>query len=72
MIRERFPIGSRVIITGYMDDPRPIMPGTKGTVRVVDDMGTVHCNFDNGRRLGLLPGIDSFARLDDEGVINNA
>lgn len=72
MIRERFPIGSRVIITGYMDDPRPILPGTKGTVRIVDDMGTVHCNFDNGRRLGLLPGIDSFARLNDEGVINNA
>jgi hypothetical protein len=71
MIRERFPIGSRVLITGYMDDPRPIMPGTKGTVRIVDDMGTVHCNFDNGRRLGLLPGIDSFTRLD-EGVVNNA
>jgi len=42
------------------DDPRPIEPGTKGTVRIVDDMGTVHCDFDNGRRLGLVPGEDSF------------
>jgi hypothetical protein len=27
---------------------------------VVDDMGTVHCDFDNGRHLGLVPGEDSF------------
>lgn len=27
---------------------------------IVDDMGTVHCDFDNGRRLGLVPGEDSF------------
>jgi hypothetical protein len=40
-------------------------PGTKGTVRIVDDMGTVHCDFDNGRRLGLIPGEDSF-RIDRE------
>ena len=42
------------------DDPRPIAPGTKGTVKIVDDMGTVHCIFENGRRLGLLPGKDCF------------
>jgi hypothetical protein len=24
----------------------------------VDDIGTVHCNFENGRRLGLVPGED--------------
>ena len=47
------------------DDPRPVENGTRGTVRVVDDMGTVHCDFDNGRRLGLIPGEDSFRRLTD-------
>lgn len=72
MIREKFPIGARVIVTGYMDDPRPILPGTTGTVRIVDDMGTVHCNFDNGRRLGLIPGVDSFARINANGVIVDA
>jgi hypothetical protein len=45
------------------DDPHPIPPGTTGTVRIVDDMGTVHCNFDNGRRLGLIPGVDKFCIL---------
>ena len=47
------------------DDPRPVENGTRGTVRVVDDMGTVHCDFDNGRRLGLIPGEDSFRKLTD-------
>lgn len=28
-------------------------------------MGTVHCDFDNGRRLGLIPGEDSFRKLTD-------
>ena len=47
------------------DDPRPVENGSRGTVRVVDDMGTVHCDFDNGRRLGLIPGEDSFRKLTD-------
>ena len=42
------------------EDPRPISPGTKGTVLMVDDMGTVHCAFDNGRQLGLVPVVDRF------------
>ena len=60
-IKKRYPVGSRIILHSMGDDPRPIAPGTKGTVRIVDDMGTVHCNFYNGRRLGLIPGEDSFS-----------
>ena len=44
-------------------------PGTKGmrgTVRLVDDMGTIHMNWDNGRTLGLVPGEDSFRKLTEE------
>ena len=59
-IRDRYPVGSRIVLDYMGDDPRPIPPGTKGTVRIVDDAGTVHCDFDNGRRLGLIPGEDSF------------
>ena len=46
---------------GY--DPHPIDSNTRGTVDHVDDMGTVHCNFDNGRRLGMVPGEDLFRKL---------
>ena len=59
-IKKQYPPGTRIELDYMSDDPRPIEAGTKGTVRLVDDMGTVHCNFDNGRRLGLIPGEDSF------------
>ena len=59
-MKEQYPAGSRIVLEYMGDDPHPIASGTKGTVRIVDDLGTVHCNFDNGRRLGLIPGEDSF------------
>ena len=59
-MKDQYPPGTRIELDFMGDDPRPIAPGTKGTVRIVDDMGTVHCDFDNGRRLGLIPGEDSF------------
>ena len=52
--------GTRIELDYMGDDPRPIAPGTKGTVKIVDDIGTVHCIFDNGRYLGLVPGEDFF------------
>jgi len=62
-IRERYPIGSRIVVDYMGYDPRPIPSGTQGTVVNVDDIGTVHCNFDNGRRLGLVLGEDSFHKI---------
>lgn len=59
-----YPNGTRIMLDCMGDDPRPIAPGTLGTVRVVDDMGTVHCDFDNGRRMGLIWGEDSFHKVD--------
>ena len=65
-IKARYPAETRIVVEHMGDDPRPIEPGTRGTVRVVDDMGTVHCDFDNGRRLGLIPGEDVFYRVAEE------
>ena len=65
-IKERYPEGTRIVLDYMGDDPRPILPGTKGTVVHVDDIGTVHCDFDNGRRLGLVPGEDSFHRIKEK------
>lgn len=62
-IRARYPVGSRIVLDQMGDDPRPVPSGMKGTVVSVDDIGTVHCNFDNGRRLGLIPGEDSFHKF---------
>ena len=57
--------GTRIMLDSMGDDPRPIPSGTKGTVRTVDDMGTVHCDFDNRRRLGLVPGEDYFHAISE-------
>lgn len=67
-MKEQYPAGTRIELDYMGDDPHPIAPGTRGTVRIVDDMGTVHCNFDNGRRLGLFPGEDSFHIIEGGNV----
>lgn len=63
--KEAYPLGTRVLLLHMGDDPRPVEDNMRGTVRFVDDIGTVHCAFDNGRSLGLCPGEDSFRKLTD-------
>ena len=64
-MKDTYQPGTRIMLDSMGDDPRPIPPGPKGTVRTVDDMGTVHCDFDNGRRLGLVPGEDYFHAISE-------
>ena len=65
-VKRRYPEGSRIMLDYMGRDPHPIPPGTTGTVEHVDDIGTVHCTFDNGRSLGLVPGEDSFHIIRQE------
>lgn len=58
-IKKQYPVGTKVVVD-YMDDDRSIPPGTKGEVRHVDDIGTIHCIWENGRVLGLIPFVDNF------------
>ena len=58
--KNTFPKGTRICVDNMDNDPRPIPAGTCGTVELVDDIGTIHCKFDDGRSLGLIPGEDSF------------
>ena len=63
IIRSRFPEGTRIVLDHMVDDPRPIPDGTRGIVQRVDDIGTVHCSFENGRHLGLVPGVNRFHKI---------
>ena len=65
-LQERYPQGTRIVLLSMGNDPNPILPGTRGTVNVVDDIATVHCTFDNGRTLGIAYGEDSFRALTAE------
>ena len=64
--KKLYPPGTRVMLQHMGDDPNPVADHTRGTVKAVDDMGTVHCTFDNGRGLGLVPGEDQFRKLTAE------
>ena len=46
-----------------MNDPDPVESGTEGTIDGVDDMGTIHVKWDNGRTLGIVPSDDKFELL---------
>lgn len=47
--------GMRIRMVSMKDDPNPIKKGEEGTIRVVDGMGVIHVNWDNGRTLGVVP-----------------
>ena len=62
-MKKMFPPGTRIELLMMGNDPHPVRSGTRGTVRHVDDTGTLHCDFDDGRTLGLIPEEDAFRPL---------
>ncbi len=52
-IRKEYPVGTRVELV-QMDDPQAQPVGTKGTVRGVDDIGSIMVAWDNGCGLSVL------------------
>ncbi len=64
--KNMYPPGTGICVDNMPEDPRPIASGTKGKVIAVDDIGTIHCVFENGRQLGLIPGVDTFHTVKEE------
>lgn len=54
-----YPAGTRVRLL-HMDDTQAPPYNTLGTIKNIDDMGTIHVSWDTGSSLGLVYGIDRF------------
>jgi len=52
--------GRRVVLIKMDDDWTKLKPGDEGTIKFVDDTGTIHVKWDNGEGLGLIPNIDEY------------
>lgn len=61
-IRNEYPVGSRVELV-RMDDSQAPPIGTKGTVRGVDDIGSIMVAWDNGSGLSVAYGEDICRKL---------
>lgn len=61
-IQQTYTPGTRIELQ-HMEDPQPVPDGIRGSVAYVDDAGTIHMKWDNGRTLGLVPGEDQFRKL---------
>lgn len=64
-LREEYPKGTRVELL-QLEDPynTKLVPGCKGTVLLVDDIGTIHVSWDCGSSLGIVYGVDSCRKLE--------
>ena len=65
VLRKRYPKGTRVELVSLEDPYARIPEGTKGTVDAVDDIGTIHVRWDNGSRLGAVPGVDTIRKVNE-------
>ena len=61
-VRREYPAGTRVELV-RMDDVQAPPAGTKGTVKGVDDTGSLLMRWDNGSRLNVVYGVDVVKKI---------
>ncbi len=63
-LKEQYPKGTRVELVS-MNDPynKKLKPGDQGTVRLIDDIGTIFVDWDCGSGLGVAYGEDCIRKL---------
>ena len=61
-LKEQYPVGTRIILR-KMDDIQAPPIGTMGTVRGVDDAGSLLVKWDNGSGLNVVYGEDKVEKL---------
>lgn len=64
VLRQQYPVGTQVELV-RMDDPQAPPIGTKGTVKGVDDIGSIMVAWDNGCGLSVAYGADICKKVGD-------
>ena len=59
----QYPQATRVELICMEDPYSKLKPGDQGTVSFVDDIGTIHINWDSGSSLGAAYGVDMIRKL---------
>ena len=59
-IKKKYKVGMKVRLIKMYDYISPIPPLTTGIIENIDDMGTLHILWENGKILGVIVGIDKF------------
>ena len=62
-LRIEYPEGTRVELL-EMDDPQAPPIGTKGTVKGVDDTGSILVSWDSGGSLNVIYGVDKCRKIE--------
>ena len=63
-LKEYYTAGTRVMLIRMSDPYTDLRQGDRGTVTMVDDIGTVHVNWDRGSTLGIVFGEDECRRIE--------
>ena len=64
-LKEYYTPGTRVMLIRMSDPYTNLRQGDRGTVTLVDDIGTIHVNWDCGSTLGVVFGEDECRRIEE-------
>jgi len=64
-LKEYYKPGTRIILIRMSDPYTNLKKGDRGTVTLVDDIGTIHVNWDRGSTLGVVFGEDECRRIEE-------
>lgn len=62
-VRQQYPTGCRVALVMMSDPHTDLKPGDEGSVTFVDDIATIHIQWDSGSNLGAAYGVDVVKRV---------
>ena len=64
-LKEYYKPGTRVMLIRMSDPYTNLRQGDRGAVTLVDDIGTIHVNWDCGSSLGVVFGEDECRRIEE-------